>query len=226
MTTFSALPASPDETNAERIVAQLRDDIVRLALKPGDSVSEGETALRFGVSRQPVREALIRLAQMGLVHVQARKATRVNRIAEQAVRDARFIREALEVETVRKAANVCRKSWHPELATLLNKQAIAVAGQDIAAYHALDEAFHRKIAELADVTFVWGLIDTQKAQLDRVRYLTLDSYLEHSLAEHRAIADAIFAGDSAEAEAVLRKHLGKIEDHLRTGRLRYPDYFV
>ncbi|SDG95874.1 GntR family transcriptional regulator [Pelagibacterium luteolum] len=226
MTTLSPTPTFLDETNAERIVAVLREDIVRLTLKPGDPVSESETALRFGVSRQPVREALIRLSQLGLVNVRARKATRVVPISEKAVLDARFVREALEVEIMRRAAQMATPGWDRELRLLLGSQEEAVAAQDLSAFHALDEAFHRKIAELAGVGFVWDLIDAQKAQLDRVRFMTLDSNLALSLEEHKAITAAILAGDGAKAEGVLRKHLGKITTHLATGRQRFPDYFV
>lgn len=226
MTTLASVSPLPEETNAERIVAVLRDDIIRLALKPGDPVSESETALRFGVSRQPVREALIRLAQMGLVHVRARKTTRVVPISEEAVHNAGFVREALEVEIMRKAAALADKSWEAALSPLLNAQAEAVAAQDLVAFHALDEAFHRKIAELTGVGFVWDLIDAQKAQLDRVRFMTLDANLALSLSEHREIAQAILVRDATAAETALRTHVGKIAIHLETGRKRFPAYFV
>lgn len=226
MITQSDFTDLPEETNAERIVALLRDDIVRLALKPGDPVSESEMAVRFGVSRQPVREALIRLSQMGLVTVRARKATRVVPISEQAVLNARFVREALEVEIMRKAAAENHAGWTEALEPLLTGQEEAVAAQDLRGFHALDEAFHRKIAELTGVEFVWDLIDAQKAQLDRVRFMTLDSNLKLSLAEHREITGAILLGEADAAEAVLRTHLGKITAHLKLGRERFPAYFV
>ncbi|WMT85296.1 GntR family transcriptional regulator [Pelagibacterium sp. 26DY04] len=215
-----------EETNAERIVSLLRDDIIRLALKPGDPVSESEMALRFGVSRQPVREALIRLSQMGLVTVRARRTTRVVPISEQAVLNARFAREALEVEIMRKAAARDHSGWGEALEPLLIAQEEAATSQNVSAFHALDEAFHRKIAELAEVEFVWDLIDAQKAQLDRVRFMTLDSNLKLSLAEHRDITEAILAGRADAAERVLRTHLGKITAHLELGRKRFPAYFI
>lgn len=226
MITSISAAVTLDETNAERIVANLREDIVKLALRPGDPVSEAETAARFGVSRQPVREALIRLSQMGLVTVRARRATRVVPISEKAVLDARFVREALEVEIVRKAAAMAEPDWAEELSPLIAAQEEAVAASDPARFHALDEQFHRTVAALTGAGFVWELIDAQKAQLDRVRFMTIDSNLALSLTEHKALVAAILAGDGAEAEAVLRKHLGKITEHLARGRERFPTYFV
>lgn len=226
MITFAPTPTPAEETNAERIVAVLRDEIVRLVLKPGDPVSESEMAVRFGVSRQPVREALIRLAEAGLVSVQARRATRVVRISEKSVLNARFVREALEVEIMRQAAARAQRDWREALDPLLEQQAAAVEAKDLRAFHTLDDAFHRKIAELCEVEFVWDLIDAQKAQLDRVRYMTLDAAIDINLIEHRKIAQSIYDNDADAAEAALRAHVGKITSHLALGRQRLPDYFV
>ena len=92
------------ETIAARMLTLLRDAIVRLELKPGDSISEAEIADRYGVSRQPVREAFIRLAQQGLLLIRPKRATLVKRIAEEGIRQSRFIRIAIEVEIARKVA--------------------------------------------------------------------------------------------------------------------------
>ncbi|GGA46124.1 GntR family transcriptional regulator [Pelagibacterium lentulum] len=226
MITYAQTISPSEETNAERIVAVLRDEIVRLVLKPGDPVSESEMAVRFGVSRQPVREALIRLAEAGLVSVQARKATRVVRISEKSVLNAKFIREALEVEIMRRAAGLAQPHWRDVLEPLLEQQAVAVLAKDLRTFHALDDAFHRKIAELCEVEFVWDLIDAQKAQLDRVRYMTLDAAIDINLIEHREIAQAIYDRDAGAAETALRNHVGKITSHLALGRQRLPDYFA
>jgi GntR family transcriptional regulator, rspAB operon transcriptional repressor len=225
MTSATPMIETQMETNAERIMVALRDAIVRLELKPGDPVSESEMGLKFGVSRQPVREALIRLAEFGLVSIRPRRATRVVKISETSVLNARFVREALEVEVMRKAAMSAKPEWAATLHPLLDEQEAAVAALDIDRFHALDERFHHTIAELAGVGFVWDLIDVQKMQLDRVRYMTLSSNLALSLREHRDIAEAILAGNAPLAEATLRRHLGKITDHLIRGRKTHPDFF-
>src|SRR5690606_18507100 len=93
-----------EETMAMRVVGALRDDIVTMALKPGDVISESDIAGRYGVSRQPVREAFIRLAQQGLLLIRPKRATVVKKISPEGVRQSRFIRESIEVEIIRRLA--------------------------------------------------------------------------------------------------------------------------
>src|SRR5690606_1176873 len=91
-------PEANEETMAMRVVGALRDEIVTMALKPGDVISESDIAGRYGVSRQPVREAFIRLAQQGLLLIRPKRATVVKKISPDGVRQSRFIRESIEVE--------------------------------------------------------------------------------------------------------------------------------
>src|SRR5690606_32607527 len=91
-------------TIAFRVVVALRDDIVSMSLKPGDVISESDIAGRYGVSRQPLREAFIRLAQQGLLLIRPKRATVVKKISPDGVRQSRFIRESIEVEIVRRVA--------------------------------------------------------------------------------------------------------------------------
>src|SRR5829696_6396976 len=83
------------------IYGQIRQEIVSLRLRPGTRLSENELALRFGTSRAPVREALIRLVEEGLIEVQPQRGSFVSRISLASMQRARFVREALEVAVVR-----------------------------------------------------------------------------------------------------------------------------
>ncbi len=110
------------DTIATRMMMQLRDAIVRLDLKPGDTISEAEVAEHYGVSRQPVREAFIRLGQQGLLLIRPKRATMVKRISEEGVGQSRFIREAIEVEIIRRAAAATNAATAPMLEGLLAQQ--------------------------------------------------------------------------------------------------------
>ena len=83
--------------------AALRHAIVTLKLRPGQSFSEQEVAQQLGVSRTPVREAFIKLADAGLVEVLPQRGTFVRKISVKAVKDARFVREAIELAVLRQA---------------------------------------------------------------------------------------------------------------------------
>ena len=214
-----------EETMAMRVVGALRDEIVTMALKPGDVISESDIAGRYGVSRQPVREAFIRLAQQGLLLIRPKRATVVKKISPEGVRQSRFIRESIEVEIVRRlAANP--GDAKAVLGELIADQELASAANDSRRFHTLDELFHRSLARLTGVEYAWQLIDDHKMQLDRVRYLTLGtSSSQVAIGEHKVIAAAVGAADPAAAEAAMRAHLGRAEVLLSQTIADYPEFF-
>lgn len=214
------------ETIAMRVVGALRDEIVSMALKPGDVISESDIAARYGVSRQPVREAFIRLAQQGLLLIRPKRATVVKKISPTGVRQSRFIRESIEVEIIRRVAGQPSSDAADVLAALIADQEQASAANDSRRFHALDELFHRSLARLAGVEYAWQLIDDHKIQLDRVRYLTLGvSSAQRAIAEHKEIAEAVAKADPEAAEIAMRAHLARAELLLSQTIEDFPDYF-
>lgn len=219
-------PESSEKTMAMRVVAALRDDIVSMALRPGDIISESDIAGRYGVSRQPVREAFIRLAQQGLLLIRPKRATVVKKISPDGVRQSRFIRESIEVEIIRRLAAQPGPDAANILADLIADQESASSAGDSRRFHLLDELFHRTLARLTGVEYAWQLIDDHKMQLDRVRYLTLGaSSSQRAIAEHKQIAEAISRADPAAAEAAMRAHLARAELLLTQTITDFPDYF-
>jgi len=219
-------PETGTETMAMRVVEALRDEIVTMGLKPGDVISESDIAGRYGVSRQPVREAFIRLAQQGLLLIRPKRATVVKKISPEGVRQSRFIRESIEVEIIRRVAAEGRGDAAGVLSGLIGEQDAASAADDSRRFHTLDELFHRTLARLAGVEYAWQLIDDHKMQLDRVRYLTLGvSSSQRAIAEHRRIAEAVAAADPVAAEAAMRAHLARAEVLLNQTITDFPDYF-
>jgi DNA-binding GntR family transcriptional regulator len=223
---MAAMLENSKETIAVRVVNALRDDIITMALKPGDVISESDIAGRYGVSRQPVREAFIRLAQQGLLLIRPKRATVVKKISPLGVRQSRFIRESIEVEIIRRVASQPSAEVSDVLASLIAEQEVASAANDSRRFHTLDELFHRTLARLAGVEYAWQLIDDHKMQLDRVRYLTLGvSSSQRAIAEHKEIADAVIKADVAGAETAMRAHLARAELLLNQTIADFPDYF-
>lgn len=214
------------ETIASRVVDALRDDIITMGLKPGDVISESDIAGRYGVSRQPVREAFIRLAQQGLLLIRPKRATVVKKISPTGVRQSRFIRESIEVEIIRRVAGQPSDDAADVLAKLIVDQEAASDGGDTRRFHTLDELFHRTLARLAGVEYAWQLIDDHKMQLDRVRYLTLGvSSTQRAIAEHKQIVEAVAKADPTAAETAMRAHLARAELLLNQTISDFPDYF-
>jgi DNA-binding GntR family transcriptional regulator len=223
---MAAMLENSKETIAVRVVNALRDDIITMALKPGDVISESDIAGRYGVSRQPVREAFIRLAQQGLLLIRPKRATVVKKISPLGVRQSRFIRESIEVEIIRRVASQPSEEVSDVLASLIAEQEVASAANDSRRFHTLDELFHRTLARLAGVEYAWQLIDDHKMQLDRVRYLTLGvSSSQRAIAEHKEIAEAVIKADVAGAETAMRAHLARAELLLNQTIADFPDYF-
>lgn len=227
----SSLPLVSDDTVrgptvADHIFETLYRQVVTVELPPGTRLSEVEVAKAMGVSRQPVRDAFWRLSKLGLLRVRPQRATTVTRISTTAVMQARFVRTAIEVETLMIAAARFGPAEFAALDAILAEQAEAVAAAARERFHDLDDEFHRRIGALAGVGFVWEMIRENKAHTDRVRLLSLSSGAELALADHHAILDALRAGDAGGAATAMRVHLGRISGILARIREEHADYVV
>jgi DNA-binding GntR family transcriptional regulator len=190
-------------------------------------LSEQDLARRFGVSRSPVREALIKLSEAGLVRVLPQRGTQVVKISRAGVEDARFIREAVEAAVVREAAVKANPAMLAELNASLTRQRRAQRATSSEDFLSLDEEFHRLLAEAAGRLAAWQMIEDVKPQMDRVRFLDMTQATpRHAvIAQHAVIVDAIKAGDPAAAERAMRYHLSEILRSLPELSARYPDLF-
>lgn len=211
----------PDRRTIHEI---LRRDIVALRLRPGERLSENELAARFGTSRGPVREALIRLVEDGLIEVLPQRGSFVSRIALSAMERARFVREALEVAIVRRAAERGIPPATRALAEdLLGEQ--AECRDDPERFTESDDRFHRAFAEGTGLASVWAIIEREKAQFDRIRYLSLPAVtpVDVLIGQHRAILAAVLARDPAAAEEAMRGHMAEVLKVARDLARRHPD---
>lgn len=214
-------------TRGNRVFDALRQAIVQLQLKPGNSLSEAEVAKRLGVSRQPVREAFIKLAEIGLVEVRPQRGTFVVLISKREVENARFIREAIEVAVARKAALEASGDDIAALRQIVDEQQRAEDTGDHPAFMRLDEAFHEKVAISADCGYAWRVLEGLKPQMDRVRFLSIPDATpsEKLIAQHSAIVDAIEARSPERAEASIRAHMAEILTSLPRLAGEHPDLF-
>lgn len=215
----------PTAAVGPQLLRLLRARIVSNALQPGARISESEIGQTYGVSRQPVREVFIKLAEEGLLEVRPQRGTFVRKINVAAVLDARFVREAIEADV----AKACTQNAGPDLLRGLRAllaQQRELGNADPARFVELDDLFHRTLAEGAGRPYAWTVIDGMKSQLDRVRRLTTAQLpYDHLLTQHTAIVDAIEAGDAAGAETAMRHHLQMILADLEAIRAAFPQHF-
>jgi len=205
----------------------IRDEIITLRLMPGAKVSENELARRFNTSRTPVREALLRLVDEGLVEVWPQRGTLITPISLQAVRRARFVREAIEVSVFRKAAiEGLSAAVLAQLDAIMAEQ--DAAREDPVRFTEADDAFHRAFANGIAVGDIWTVLEREKAQFDRLRFLSLPNVTPVSvlIEQHEKMIAAVRARDPDAAEKAVRHHLSEVLKVTEQLSARYPDLIV
>jgi DNA-binding GntR family transcriptional regulator len=206
----------------------LRGAILSLELQPGERILDSAWAMRLGVSRTPVREAVLQLGEEGLVDVVPQHGTFVARISARAVREADFVREALETAALRAAAGRLDATDQQRFSANLAEQRAAHAAHDRDRFYELDEAFHRLILEASGHPDLWMVAHRSRGQLDRARRLGLrhSEPIPTLIDHHERIATRLLAGDGEGAEEALREHLDLVKVNLPGLMNEYPHYFV
>jgi DNA-binding GntR family transcriptional regulator len=206
----------------------LRERIVTFGLRPYEQISEQHIATELGVSRTPVREALVRLSELGLIDIFPQRGTVIAPLRIADLEKSQFLREALEIALLRRAMvrpglDALVQSLKSELAI----QSTFVELRDPQRFYPSDEQFHALIAAQAGLVSAVGEIDRAKIHMDRFRHLMLAEIedLRMILDQHKAIVEAIAANDSANAERAMQTHLRRILEFVGQAIEKYPAYF-
>jgi DNA-binding GntR family transcriptional regulator len=197
---------------AQRVYQSLKEAIMTLGLPPGTVLRKGEICSQLGVSRSPVSEALTRLASDGLVDVVPQSATRVSYFSMSEIREGAFLREALELAAVDKVARECTTGQLAQLTRSLRLQTLLVEDEDYAGFYEADEDLHHMIMAFTGYARVGTVAATAWLQVDRARQLLLPTpgRILETVEEHRAVVDAIRAGDPEGARRAMQHHLRKL----------------
>ncbi|MCA0423012.1 MAG: GntR family transcriptional regulator [Proteobacteria bacterium] len=212
---------------AAQVFNSLRDDIIALRLEPGLVLSRAELQARFGLSSTPVRDALIRLQNEGLVEIYPQHATKVAPIDLALAREAQFLRRSVELELVRSLALKQDMALNSQLKRLIQQQVAFADLNEFEAFAAADQAFHRTMYEALGIGALWHLVRQRGGHIDRLRrlHLPVDGKMHEIIAAHNRIADAIVAGNADSAQSAMREHLSHSLDFVDTLRVCYPQYF-
>lgn len=175
------------------IYHNLREEIINLYLEPGTSISEKELSEKYNVSRTPVREALVRLAQEGLVQIYPQKGTVVSLIDLSAVEEERFLREHLERAVVKEACMEFPKENILALEMNLKFQKMYIENKDYKKLFNTDEEFHKIIFEGCSKKRIWSSINDGSTEFQRIRVLrlTVNSSWDNIYLQHKEIFNAI-----------------------------------
>lgn len=223
LTAIDDLPGSL----SQRVYQSLQEAIMSLKFPPGTLIRKGAICDELGVSRSPVSEAITRLASEGLVDVIPQSGTRVARFSIEEIREAAFMREALEVAAVEKVARDHTPEQYAKLARNVRLQAMLVEDSDSEGFYQADEEFHAMLMEFTGFPGVASAVATISLKLKRPRMLLLptDGRSADAVREHLAIVEAVRDGDAEEARAAMRYHLRQLISRFDPLENNHPEFF-
>ncbi len=214
---------------APQVFEALRDLIISVTLEPGTVLARAELAEHYGVSQTPIRDALMRLGDEGLVDIFPQHATVVSRIDVDAALQAHFLRRAIELEILVAVCGLPQATHEALMDRLgghLAVQKSALRRTDYDGFAAADLAFHQALYHAAAVPSLWDLVRQRSGHVDRLRRLNLPARgkAQAVVADHEAILEALRARDLAGATEALRKHLAGTLSFIDKVRQTYPDW--
>ena len=215
------------ETARDYALRVLKANIISMDLKPGTMVSENELSAQMGLSRTPVREALMDLAKCRVVDVLPQRGSRIALIDYALVEEARFAREVLEVAIL---DLVCAQATPADIAQLRQNVRLQTRMQEPDMERAqsmmeLDDAFHQMLFRIAQKENTYSMLCGMTIHFDRVRSLSLGVVKDSKIiADHQAICEAIAARDAQKAKKIMTEHLGRVKVDEATVRRAYPQY--
>lgn len=214
------------ETASEYALRVIQHNIISLELLPGSLVSENELAKELGISRTPVREALIALNKIKLVEIYPQRGSYISLINHELVEEARYIRLILENAIVEEACDRAGEKEIMELEENLKLQEVYQNSTNENKLLTLDNEFHEIFFKICRKEFTYHLLNGMMTHFDRVRRLSLAVVKDSKiLSDHRALVDAIKLHDKQAARAVITKHLSRYELDEEALRKNYGEYF-
>ena len=213
---------------AEQIYQLLREEIITCRLVPGEAISENRICGMFNVSRSPVRIALTRLAEDGLIDIFPQRGSFVAPIRMKQVIESQFARTALEIALVEVAAKAWTEAHAAEAHANLADQKRHAAGGEAWEFYLDNERFHQMIARAAGLEGVWATVQSVKMLWDRVGHLAnrVSGHREEIIAEHEAIVVALDARDEKRAVKAMKLHLRSVFNAIARLRPLHEDYFT
>lgn len=206
----------------------IKDKILHLELEPGTKISEQEIADELKVSRTPVREAFMKLAEEELLDIIPQSGTIVSRINLAHVEEGRFIREKLEKEIVGLACEHFPEDHLFQLQTNMAMQDVCAGNHNFSKWFELDEEFHQIIFHGTGKERTWKMLQQLNIHFNRLRLLRLskDYHWEHILAQHKEIYRLIVHQEKEKAMQIMEDHLRLVVVEQDVLRGKYPHYFV
>lgn len=228
MTMLTLSPFKENETVREYAYRILRENILKLILKPGDKISEKEISDTLSISRTPVREAFIRLSQEQLLEVLPQRGTYISKINTSQIAEFRFLRVTLEQAIMKLACKNFPYEYQQKIITCLKEQSNCVKIKNYSHFFELDNKMHSIIFSGCEKPNIWQLI--QNTNLNYVRSRVLDLHSKNNeidllFTQHQQIINAILTHDTALGHKIITEHINKVIGDIEELKATYPDFF-
>ena len=220
-------PRGHTQQAARLVFEKLRDDILGLALTPGTGLSRQTLQKQFGLSSTPVRDALMRLEEAGLVDVFPQSGTVVSLIDVKLAREAQFLRRSIELEAMRALASSPEAGLVRDLRAAIAEQREYAKAGDLERFNDADLLFHQLLYDAAGVPDLWAVVRRQSVHIDRIRrlHLPVKGKVAQIVRDHIEIVKAIADGKPDRAQTAMRNHLSQSLAFSKELRARFPAYF-
>lgn len=216
----------PRETGREYALRMLKENVIHLALAPGSQISENELSAEMGLSRTPVREALIELSKVKIIEIYPQKKSVVSLINYDMVEESRFMRNILECAVVELNCEMANPSDIDRLQENVRLQNFYLDNFAPEKLQALDDQFHGILFDIARKPRVYSLVQNFSIHFDRVRSMSLTSVKNLLIVQdHENITTAISRRDAAKARELMEMHLSRYKTDAAPIREKYPQYF-
>lgn len=214
------------ETVRDYAYRTLKQNIVAMTLAPGSMVSESKLAAELGISRTPVREALLELSKVQLVEVFPQKGSRIAKVNCALVEEAHFMRFVMERAIVEMMCDIATEKDMVPLDENLKLQEFYLKSPSPLKLLELDNDFHHRMFAICGMNQIHYLMSSIMTHFDRVRSLSLQTIKELKIvSDHRALLDAIRARDKEQASRVITEHLTRYRIDMDEIRKKHPEYF-
>ena len=214
------------ETAREYAFRIIKNNIVSLELQPGSSISENELSKELGVSRTPIREAIIDLNNALIVEIYPQRRSYISLIDSDLVEESRFLREVLDTAVIELACDVATEADLTKLEENVKLQEFYLENFVPDKIMELDNDFHKTIFTITKKERIYAMKNTMMLHFDRVRTLSLVSVKDIKIVnDHRLMLEAIKNKDAVSAAALVKKHLSRYRIEEEELREKYPTYF-
>lgn len=216
----------PRENSGEYALRTIKENIISLELAPGSQISESELAAEMGLSRTPVREALIELSRVKIIDIQPQKKSTIPLIDYEMVDESRFMRNLLECAVVELDCEMAAPRDLDRLRENIRLQNLYLDDFYSTQLLTLDNEFHGLLFSIAKKSQIYALMQNISIHFDRVRGMALSSVKNLKIVQdHIDLVDAIERRDPAAARDLMEKHLNRYNIDAAALRVDYPQFF-